>query len=225
MDIKTASALHRLRLISLPEALSFPALLIFGSLLMRVSDIDFLMPPLGMIHGVLFTIYVVFLLDVWVKAKGPQARRTVLPPRRHPLRRPLRRQAPEAVRGRRRHRRPRPPRGHGQRMIVAFSVSPLGVGEDVGEYVADAVRVVRESGLPNRTDAMFTSIEGEWDEVMEVVKRAVAAVEARAGRVSLVLKADIRPGVTDGLTSKVETVERDLAPDAPSALRRPAFTR
>ncbi|MER6060735.1 MULTISPECIES: MTH1187 family thiamine-binding protein [unclassified Streptomyces] len=97
-------------------------------------------------------------------------------------------------------------------MIVAFSVTPLGVGEDVGEYVADAVRVVRESGLPNRTDAMFTSIEGEsWDEVMDVVKRAVAAVEQRAPRVSLVLKADIRPGVTDGLTSKVETVERHLA--------------
>ncbi|MFG2884948.1 MTH1187 family thiamine-binding protein [Streptomyces sp. NPDC048297] len=97
-------------------------------------------------------------------------------------------------------------------MIVAFSVTPLGVGEDVGEYVADAVRVVRESGLPNRTDAMFTSIEGDsWDEVMDVVKRAVAAVEERAPRVSLVLKADIRPGVTDGLTSKVETVERHLA--------------
>lgn len=97
-------------------------------------------------------------------------------------------------------------------MIVAFSVTPLGVGEDVGEYVADAVRVVRESGLPHRTDAMFTSIEGEsWDEVMDVVKRAVAAVEARAPRVSLVLKADIRPGVSDGLTSKVETVERHLA--------------
>ncbi|MDO0936683.1 MTH1187 family thiamine-binding protein [Streptomyces sp. DG2A-72] len=97
-------------------------------------------------------------------------------------------------------------------MIVAFSVTPLGVGEDVGEYVADAVRVVRESGLPNRTDAMFTSIEGDsWDEVMDVVKRAVAAVEQRAPRVSLVLKADIRPGVTDGLTSKVETVERHLA--------------
>ncbi|WP_330259720.1 MTH1187 family thiamine-binding protein [Streptomyces murinus] len=97
-------------------------------------------------------------------------------------------------------------------MIVAFSVTPLGVGEDVGEYVAEAVRVVRDSGLPNRTDAMFTSIEGEsWDEVMDVVRRAVAAVEARAPRVSLVLKADIRPGVTDGLTSKVETVERHLA--------------
>ncbi|MFZ3472923.1 MTH1187 family thiamine-binding protein [Streptomyces sp. 4.24] len=96
-------------------------------------------------------------------------------------------------------------------MMIAFSVTPLGVGEEVGEYVADAVRVVRESGLPNRTDAMFTTIEGEWDEVMDVVKRAVAAVEARAPRVSFILKADIRPGVTDGMTSKMETVERHLA--------------
>lgn len=95
-------------------------------------------------------------------------------------------------------------------MIVAFSVTPLGVGEDVGEHVAEAVRVVRESGLPNRTDAMFTSLEGEWDECMEVVRRAVAAVEERAPRVSLVLKADIRQGVTDGLTSKVESVEQQL---------------
>ncbi|MEV7725854.1 MTH1187 family thiamine-binding protein [Streptomyces sp. NPDC098789] len=96
-------------------------------------------------------------------------------------------------------------------MIIAFSVTPLGVGEEVGEYVADAVRVVRESGLPNRTDAMFTTVEGEWDEVMDVVKRAVAAVEARAPRVSFILKADIRPGVSDGMTSKIETVERHLA--------------
>src|SRR5215471_3260814 len=96
-------------------------------------------------------------------------------------------------------------------MIVAFSITPIGVGESVGRPVADAVRVVRESGLPNRTDAMFTSVEGEWDEVMDVVRRAVAAVEQRAPRVSLVLKADIRPGVTDGLTSKVETVERHLS--------------
>ncbi|PJE96020.1 hypothetical protein CUT44_19675 [Streptomyces carminius] len=96
-------------------------------------------------------------------------------------------------------------------MIVAFSVTPLGVGEEVGEYVADAVRVVRESGLPHRTDAMFTSVEGEWEECMDVVRRAVAAVEARAPRVSLVLKADIRPGVTDGLTAKVASVERHLS--------------
>ena len=96
-------------------------------------------------------------------------------------------------------------------MLVAFSVTPLGVGEDVGEIVAEAVRVVRASGLPNRTDAMFTTIEGEWDEVMAVVKQATDAVAARAPRVSVVIKADLRPGVTDGLTAKVATVERYLS--------------
>ena|SRR5947209_6319436 len=96
-------------------------------------------------------------------------------------------------------------------MLVAFSVTPLGTGESVGDLVAEAVRVVRASGLPNRTDAMFTTVEGEWDEVMTVVKQAVDAVAAKAPRVSLVLKADVRPGVADGLTSKVEHVERYLS--------------
>jgi uncharacterized protein (TIGR00106 family) len=96
-------------------------------------------------------------------------------------------------------------------VLVAFSVTPLGVGEGVAEYVADAVRVVRESGLPNRTDAMFTTIEGDWDEVMDVVKRAVEAVAARAPRVSVTLKADVRPGTTGALAAKVEAVERHLS--------------
>jgi uncharacterized protein (TIGR00106 family) len=94
-------------------------------------------------------------------------------------------------------------------VLVAFSVAPAG-DESVGAAVAEAVRVVRESGLPNETNAMFTNIEGEWDEVMDVVKRAVEAVHAVAPRVSLVLKADIRDGVGDALHSKVETVERHL---------------
>ena len=96
-------------------------------------------------------------------------------------------------------------------MLVAFSVTPLGVGDAVGEYVADAVRVVRDSGLPNRTDAMFTTVEGDWDEVMAVVKRAVDAVAAKAPRISVVLKADIRPGVTGALTAKVDSLERHLS--------------
>jgi uncharacterized protein YqgV (UPF0045/DUF77 family) len=47
-------------------------------------------------------------------------------------------------------------------MLVAFAITPLGTGEGVGEIVAEAVRVVRESGLPNQTDAMFTTVEGDW---------------------------------------------------------------
>lgn len=101
-------------------------------------------------------------------------------------------------------------------MIVAFSISPV-AGDETGgvtEAVAAAVRVVRESGLPNETNAMFTNIEGEWDEVMAVVKRAVDVVAEVSPRVGLVLKADIRPGHTDQLTAKVQRVEDVLADGA-----------
>ncbi|MEU7851609.1 thiamine-binding protein [Micromonospora parva] len=96
-------------------------------------------------------------------------------------------------------------------MLIAFSITPLGGDDSVGDLVAEAVRVVRASGLPNRTDAMFTTVEGEWDEVMAVVKRAVDVVAERAPRVSVVLKADVRPGVTDALTGKIARIEARLA--------------
>jgi uncharacterized protein (TIGR00106 family) len=110
-------------------------------------------------------------------------------------------------------------------MIVAFSVAPSGpapdapdgpgpdgaVSDSVSEAVAAAVRVVRESGLPHETSSMFTSIEGEWDEVMDVVKRATEAVGRYGSRVSLVLKADIRPGWTGQIEAKVARVEQHLA--------------
>ncbi|MFC9258024.1 thiamine-binding protein [Amycolatopsis thailandensis] len=98
-------------------------------------------------------------------------------------------------------------------MIVAFSVSPSAAEEDggVSGAVARAVKVVRESGLPNSTNAMFTNIEGEsWDQVMDVVKRAVEAAGEGSSRVGLVLKADIRPGYEGQLTAKVERVEKHL---------------
>jgi uncharacterized protein YqgV (UPF0045/DUF77 family) len=77
----------------------------------------------------------------------------------------------------------------------------------VSVAVAEAVRVVRDSGLPNRTDAMFTTVEGDWASCMEVVRRAVQAVAPFGSRVSLVLKADIRPGHTGELQGKVERLE------------------
>jgi uncharacterized protein (TIGR00106 family) len=95
-------------------------------------------------------------------------------------------------------------------VIVAFSVSPLGGDDSVGAAVAEAIRVVRASGLPNETNAMFTNVEGDWDEVMEVVKQAVDAVAAVAPRVSLVLKADIRAGYTGQLAAKVQRIEQEL---------------
>jgi uncharacterized protein (TIGR00106 family) len=97
-------------------------------------------------------------------------------------------------------------------VLVAFSVTPLGVGEAVGEMVAEAIRVVRDSGLPNKTDSMFTVIEGDtWDEVMAVVQRAAEAVAARASRVSVVIKVDWRAGADDAMTQKVASIERYLS--------------
>ena len=115
-------------------------------------------------------------------------------------------------------------------MLLAFSVAPSGrppadplagsgAASDAGsgaddasvhDAVAAAVRIVRESGLPNHTDAMFTTIEGEWDEVFDVVKRATEAVGRYGSRVSLVIKADIRPGYTGELTGKLDRLERAL---------------
>ena len=111
-------------------------------------------------------------------------------------------------------------------MLLAFSVAPSGrplpptdpsdtpsapsAAADeasVHDAVAEAVRIVRESGLPNHTDSMFTTIEGEWDEVFAVVKRATEAVGRYGSRVSLVIKADIRPGYSGELTGKLERLE------------------
>ncbi len=110
-------------------------------------------------------------------------------------------------------------------MLVAFSVAPSGaapsqsssssaVGENpdasVHDAVAAAVKIVRDSGLPNHTDSMFTTIEGEWDEVFDVIRRATEAVGQFGSRVSLVLKADIRPGYTGELTGKLDRLEKAL---------------
>jgi uncharacterized protein (TIGR00106 family) len=97
-------------------------------------------------------------------------------------------------------------------MIVAFSISPTSSDEtgSVSEAVAAAVRVVGESGLPYELNSMFTNVEGEWDEVMAVVKKAVDVVAEVSPRVGLVLKADIRAGYDGQLTAKVERVERLL---------------
>jgi uncharacterized protein (TIGR00106 family) len=103
-------------------------------------------------------------------------------------------------------------------MIVALSISPSGPPLDgatapdagVSEVVAQAIGIIRASGLPCETNAMFTNIEGGWDEVMAVVKQAVEVVTARYPRVGVVLKADIRPGYDGQLSAKVERVEEHL---------------
>jgi uncharacterized protein (TIGR00106 family) len=97
-------------------------------------------------------------------------------------------------------------------VIAAFSVTPLGGGEAVGDLVAECVRIVRESGLPNETNAMFTNLEGGWDEVMAVIKACVEAVTADAPRASVVVKIDALADDPGGrMAAKVESVERRLS--------------
>lgn len=95
-------------------------------------------------------------------------------------------------------------------MLAAFSMSPMGGSDSVGDAVAEIVRVVRDSGLPNETTAMFTTVEGEPDEVFALLQRCLAVAEQHGPRVSAVIKLDHRPGHTGMLRGKVERVERAL---------------
>ncbi len=107
-------------------------------------------------------------------------------------------------------------------MLVAFSVAPSVPADPSGsmhDVVADAIAVVRASGLPHRTDAMFTTLEGDWDECMAVIKACCEAVAARSPRVSLVLKADMRLGRTGELEGKLERLEAELQRRAGAADR------
>ena len=95
-------------------------------------------------------------------------------------------------------------------MLLAFSITPLGAGESVSGAVAEAVRIVRASGLPNETNAMFTNVEGSWDELMDLLRQCVEAVAQQAPRVSVVAKIDYRPGVEHQLEGKVAAIEERL---------------
>lgn len=98
-------------------------------------------------------------------------------------------------------------------VLAAFSIAPAGgpaVSGDgsVGPTVAEVVDIIRDSGLPFETNAMFTNIEGSLDEVLDLVKRCTEHVAEVAPRVSVVLKLDVREGHPDALHQKVAAVER-----------------
>ena len=101
-------------------------------------------------------------------------------------------------------------------VVAAFSISPMGgesVARDgsVGPAVAEVVRMVRESGLANETNAMFTNVEGSLDEVLGLIQRCVEHTAAVAPRISVVVKLDVRSGHDDAIHEKVASVERLIA--------------
>ena len=94
--------------------------------------------------------------------------------------------------------------------LIAVAIAPCGTGDELSKEVAEVIRVIRASGLPSRTNSMFTEIEGEWDEVMQVVKDATFVLAGRGIRTEVVLKADVRPGFTQMMQCKLERVEKIL---------------
>lgn len=100
--------------------------------------------------------------------------------------------------------------------LVAVAIAPFGVGDELAEHVAEVVRVIRESGLPNKTSSMFTEIEGEWDEVMRVVKDATMVLAEKGIRTEVILKADVRPGFENMMERKVAVVDELLEGDGPA---------
>ncbi len=94
--------------------------------------------------------------------------------------------------------------------LIALAISPVGTGEELSADVAEVVKVIRESGLPNKTSSMFTEIEGEYDEVMEVVKKATFVLAQKGIRTEVVLKMDIRPGYTNTMSGKLDRLEEHL---------------
>lgn len=99
---------------------------------------------------------------------------------------------------------------HKTNTVAALCIAPSGVGDELSEYVADAVQVIRNSGLKNETNAMFTNIEGEFDDVMHVVKDATMALVNKGYRTGVLLKLDIRPGFSNQIDAKSALVDRIL---------------
>ena len=101
--------------------------------------------------------------------------------------------------------------------LIAVAIAPVGVGDELSAHVAEVVKVIRESGLPNKTTSMFTEIEGDWDAVMDVVKRATFVLAEKGIRTEVVLKADIRPGFDSMMDGKLDRLN-----DALNAQSQPA---
>ena len=94
--------------------------------------------------------------------------------------------------------------------VAAVAIAPSGVSAELSEYVAEAVEVIRESGLPNETNAMFTNIEGNLDDVLKVVRDATMKLAEQGYRTGVTLKLDIRPGFSGQISEKQQLVNEIL---------------
>ena len=94
--------------------------------------------------------------------------------------------------------------------LAELSIFPLGKGASLSPFVAKVVKIIQDSGLDYELGAMGSCIEGEWDEVMNVVDKCFKAMEADSERIYINLKIDYRKGRKGGLKRKVEAVQEKL---------------
>ena len=95
-------------------------------------------------------------------------------------------------------------------VIVEFSIFPMDKGESLSLYVARALKMIQNSGLPYEMNPMGTCVEGEWSEVMALVDRCFQELEKDCSRINLSLKADYRKGQSGRMKSKVKSVKEKL---------------
>lgn len=93
-------------------------------------------------------------------------------------------------------------------VIVDFSIFPVDKGESVSAYVSRAVKLIKESGLPYKVGPMGTAVEGEWDDVMALVKRCFDAMKEDSSRVYMTIKVDYRRGAAGRMEGKIQSVEQ-----------------
>ena len=95
-------------------------------------------------------------------------------------------------------------------MIVDFVIAPVGMGESLSAYIAEVFKIIEESGLSYEHHAMGTNIEGDWDEVMGVIRACRDQMLKQTNRLSISIKIDERKGVTDGLKRKVTSAKEEM---------------
>jgi uncharacterized protein (TIGR00106 family) len=95
-------------------------------------------------------------------------------------------------------------------MLAEFSIVPIGVGTSIGDYLADVFRIVDESGLPYKVNPMGTCVEGEWNEIMRLIRKCHASVMKQADRSIITISIDDRKGKPKRLELKVKSVEKRL---------------
>ncbi len=95
-------------------------------------------------------------------------------------------------------------------VMLEFSMYPIDKGESLSEYVSESLKIIAKSGVSYRLGPMGTVLEGGWDEVMEVVQQCYERMKQNCSRITCHISIDYREGRVDGLTGKIESVQKKV---------------